>query len=82
MSPEQYARTAVRERHRGFVTNLPLATAIERIHAYQVAYKTRYLLAVEFSLIGVVPIDDLDAVHIHMCDVELVEALPQHTDAF
>lgn len=60
-----------------FVTRLPLSVALERIRHYEAAYKRRNrgVTSVEFSLLGVDTIDDLDEATIDLARVQLVEAL-------
>jgi len=60
-----------------FVTRLPLGDALERIRAYEEAYNTRYARAnaLQFTLLTVVTIDDLDERQIEIARVVLVETL-------
>ena len=66
-------------RQRGFVTRLSLSAALERIRAYETAFKNRYHTVgnwIEFELLQVNIIDDLDDVDIKLArvvDVELID---------
>jgi hypothetical protein len=71
-------------RQRGFVTRLSLREALERIRAYEVAFKQRYDRVgnwIEFELLHVGSIDDLDeeaielarVVHVEMLDKDIAE---------
>lgn len=70
-------------RLRGFVTRLPLKQALSRIRAYEEAYKQRYRRVgtwLEFELLSVVQIEDLDEEAIDLARAVHVEALDQNVD--
>ena len=70
-------------RDRGFVTRLPLAEALGRIRAYETAYKARYDrvgLWIEFELLQVSSIEDLDDEAIEISRAVHVEKLDESID--
>src|SRR4051812_5607401 len=71
------AKVDTEVRQRAFVTRLPLAEALDRIHAYEEAHNARYAraTALEFALLTVVTIDDLDERRIQIARVVFVETL-------
>lgn len=71
-------------RHRGFVTALPLNRAIERIHAYQAAYNENYseVTSISFELLQVSVIPPMSKRLIEMSGAVHVEALKQKKEDF
>lgn len=68
----------------GMVTHLALANAIQRLHAYRNAFSAQSdrITAVEFHLIAVTTIDDLDQSDIENAGMRLIEDLAQEVSEF
>lgn len=61
---------------KGFVTRLPLKTAIEKLSDYQKNYPKVFIFAkLSFSLIQVSEIEDLEETHMYNMRLELIEDL-------
>ena len=71
-------------RTRAFVTNLPLAKALERIRVYEDAFKAFYAasVSIEFELTAVSTIETLSESHIELARITMVEKLPQRKQDF
>jgi hypothetical protein len=82
MNPEMRSIWGSETDLRGFVTNLPLGEAIERIDKYSRAYGSRHIAAIEYRLVSITTIDDLTEEQIRMADTHLVEKLPQSVEDF
>lgn len=68
---------------KGFITDLPLGTALERIFRYSILYNERYTtLMLSFKLISVSTIPDLSSNQIACSGAEFVEDLPQDISDF
>lgn len=78
----EYSQTKVTERYVSMATRLPLGKALERIAAYEVAYKERYFLAVEFRLLSVAKIENLNDEQLECGRIDLVESLKQQAEDF
>ncbi len=77
--PERPASAITGEKIVGMVTHLALTDAIRRLHAYQNAFSAQSarITAVEFHLIAVTEIDDLDQNDIENAGMSLIEDLMQ-----
>jgi len=66
-------------RQRAFITSMPLGQAIRRVRAYESSFNERYrkTSAIEFDLLQVVEIDNLDDEEINMSRAIHVEKLGQ-----
>lgn len=64
------------------VTSLSLPAALDRLSGYRNAYNAHFRLAVEFRLLGVTDIDDLDLFQIEAGGLTVVEDLAQGVDDF
>ena len=72
----------VTQRTIGMVTRLSLKEAIDRLSDYRNAYNAHFRLAVEFRLLGVATIDNLDPGRIDAAGLTMVENLAQGPDDF
>ena len=73
--PANKPQPIVRERHMSFATRLPLAQAMEQVLEYQHAYNSHYTMAVNFGLISVCDIPDVNDKILEELRVEIIENL-------
>jgi hypothetical protein len=65
----------VRETVIGMATRMPLGQALHSVRKYELAYREKYPLAIEFTLIGVTEIADVSNGELIFGRVELVESM-------
>ena len=68
-----------------FLTHLPISQALTRISTYETAFKDKYgafAPIVEYTLVNITTIPDLDEDSIELTRLRLVEKLPQTTQGF
>jgi len=82
MTPKQGSNIERKIKLTGFITDLSLGEAIERIYQYSNSFNEFSLLAIEFELVGVQEISNLTLEQIKKAGCEYVEHLKQKPEDF
>ena len=76
------ASNVTSERTIGMATNLSLPMAIDRLTEYEFAFNAHSILAIEYSLLGIATIDQLDPGRVHAAGLTLIEDLARSVEDF
>ena len=82
MSLEESSQTKAFESKIALATRSTLTEALKHIHQYELAFNENYRLAVNFKLLSVSTIDDVNDESLADVDVAIVENLPQKSEDF